>query len=549
MHQMQNIQSHGFLLALSTPEFRVEAASENTGEFIGFAPGELIGRELHEFLPEARQRLLDTRKPATQGGQACYVGDIAAPGKQGTLAMHIHEANGLAVAEFEPRALASSGSYDLQGPASAFITQLRAAQDYSEVCRLAVRELKEITRFGCVAACVLDDQEQGRVVAEQADTGYERYLGRCHPGADLRGGLSKRCGEVDIRVLRDRLAAPVGLLPPAFSGFDRKPGLDGAALCGITPDISQWMDSVGCRSALVLTIVVQDKFWGLILCRHQSLHPVSMSMRAGCELIGRLVALQIEALERQSQLRASLRQTELLVASIPALQASNQALEAFSHSVSHELRTPLRHILGYAELLAEDQTGALADRGKQFLENIRKSAQSASTIVETLLLFSRIGRAALNYADVNLQALAELGRTEIMSGFEPRNVQWRIAALPVVVADPALMRMVFRNLLSNALKYTRGRDPAIIEIGLQADHDDIVIFVRDNGVGFDMQYSDKLFGVFQRLHRVEEFEGTGIGLASVRRIIEHHDGRVWAHGVPDQGATFCFSLPRRVHSG
>lgn len=260
-------------------------------------------------------------------------------------------------------------------------------------------------------------------------------------------------------------------------------------------------------------------------------------------------SLEVDAVVelRTAVLGIVLRKAEEMAALAGELKKSNKELEAFSYSVSHDLRAPLRHIAGYAELLTDFDGANLSDRGLRFLEHIGDSARFAGTLVDNLLSFSQMGRAALRHSDVNLEALVQAIQVEMAPDFEGRNVTWRIGELPAVLGDAAFLHLALRNLVSNALKYSRDRDPAIIEIGSEPSTaaGETVVFVRDNGVGFDMAYAGKLFGVFQRLHRMEEFEGTGIGLASVRRIVERHHGRVWAEGVPDEGATFYFALPNQ----
>jgi len=255
--------------------------------------------------------------------------------------------------------------------------------------------------------------------------------------------------------------------------------------------------------------------------------------------------LEIEGVAelRTAVLGIVLRKAEELAQLAGELKRSNKELEAFSYSVSHDLRAPLRHIAGYAELLGDFEGEKLSERGQRFLDHIGESARFAGSLVDNLLSFSQMGRSALRLSDVDLGALVEAIREEMLPDYDDREVQWRIEPLPRVLADAAFLHLALRNLISNALKYSRGSNPAIIEIGATEQNGETVVYVRDNGVGFDMEYVDKLFGVFQRLHRMEEFEGTGIGLASVRRIIERHDGRVWAQGVLGEGATFSFALP------
>jgi signal transduction histidine kinase len=228
------------------------------------------------------------------------------------------------------------------------------------------------------------------------------------------------------------------------------------------------------------------------------------------------------------------------------LEAANKELEAFAYTVSHDLRAPLRHIDGFMKLLQKRTTTALDQQSRHYMDTISESSQKMGLLIDDLLSFSRMGRHALSVQTVELEPLVHEVIQELAPDAEGRNIDWRIGDLPAVSGDASLLRMVLANLIANAVKFTRPREKARIEIGSQPGQNaDTVIYVRDNGVGFGMAYADKLFGVFQRLHRAEEFEGTGIGLATVRRIIARHGGRTWAEGEPDQGATFLFSLPRR----
>jgi PAS domain S-box-containing protein len=234
-----------------------------------------------------------------------------------------------------------------------------------------------------------------------------------------------------------------------------------------------------------------------------------------------------------------------LKAHIAALAELNRELEAFSYSVSHDLRAPLRHITGFVGLLSRSATPKLDAEEQRRLQTIADAATRMGRLVDDLLAFSRMGRTALQKRRISLADIVRDARREIDN--DPSNVRvtWKIGSLPDVEADAAMLRLVFVNLLSNAVKYSRGRPGPTVEIGVEgAGSDETVIFVRDNGVGFDMQYAGKLFGVFQRLHSSDEFEGTGIGLANVRRIINRHGGRTWAEGALNAGATFYFSLPQ-----
>ncbi len=269
--------------------------------------------------------------------------------------------------------------------------------------------------------------------------------------------------------------------------------------------------------------------------------------------------------ERNRQLNAEL---ERRVAERTAqLQTANQELEAFSHSVSHDLRAPLRHVMGFVELLQKDAGPSLSITSLRLLATISESAQRMGDLIDDLLAFARVGRTEMQKADVNLEQLVRETLGEFLSETEGRTIEWTIHPLPTVCADRALLRLVLLNLISNALKFTSHRSQATIEIGcaptgagptrdtaaasprepgVTRPPGETVIFIRDNGVGFDPQYASKLFGVFQRLHSTDEFEGTGIGLANVQRIIHRHGGRAWAEGAVDAGATFYFSIPSRT---
>ncbi len=224
------------------------------------------------------------------------------------------------------------------------------------------------------------------------------------------------------------------------------------------------------------------------------------------------------------------------------LAEANRELEAFSYSVSHDLRAPLRHVSGFVDILREHLGPGLDDTARRHMDTIERAARQMGTLIDELLAFSRMGREELQRRMVPLSALVREAQDEI--GVEPdRNIEWSVSPLPDVPGDRPMLKQVLLNLLGNALKYTRPRPIARIEVGATVSADEVVVHVRDNGVGFDMKYADRLFGVFQRLHRAEEFEGTGIGLANVRRVITRHGGRTWAESEPDRGATFFFSLP------
>lgn len=249
--------------------------------------------------------------------------------------------------------------------------------------------------------------------------------------------------------------------------------------------------------------------------------------------------VEIHQLNEQLEQRVRLRTAQL--------EEANRELEAFSYSVSHDLRAPLRHIAGYVDILRSESASRLNFTAQQYLRIISDSATQLGNLIDALLAFSKMGRAELRQQRVNLVTVVEEARHALQPEIQNRKIEWHIASLPEVRGDPLMLRQVVINLLSNALKYTRQSAVARIEIGVTESNDETVFRIRDNGVGFDMKYVEKLFGVFQRLHATGEFEGTGIGLANVRRIIHRHGGRTWAESEVGGGATFYFSIPKTQH--
>jgi light-regulated signal transduction histidine kinase (bacteriophytochrome) len=225
------------------------------------------------------------------------------------------------------------------------------------------------------------------------------------------------------------------------------------------------------------------------------------------------------------------------------LEAVNKELEGFSYSVSHDLRSPLRAISGFAEAVVEDYGPQLDDEGKRYLRLIQDNAHKMGQLIDDLLAFSRLGRQEMTRADIDMAVLANDVFADLIILTPDREIEFVVQSVPHSRADKMLVQQVLVNLLSNAIKFTRTREHAFIEFGYLPEADEGAYYVKDNGVGFDMRYAAKLFGVFQRLHSVAEFEGTGVGLALVFRIITRHGGRVWAESELDRGATFYFTLP------
>jgi light-regulated signal transduction histidine kinase (bacteriophytochrome) len=270
----------------------------------------------------------------------------------------------------------------------------------------------------------------------------------------------------------------------------------------------------------------------------ETIHGTSAPWHAGeielaVEFRTALIGLALERAEQMAELAEELGR-------------ANKELEAFSYSVSHDLRAPLRHIVGFSDLLLDAAGNENLEKRQRFLKNIKDSARLAGKLVDDLLSFSQMGRAALRPSSISMADMVRSCLDKLSIETRGRNIEWDIGALPTLMADPNFLQLALYNLLSNAVKFTGQKEVAQIRIGASETDDEWIMSVADNGAGFNMDYVHKLFGVFQRLHRMEDFQGTGIGLANVRRIVERHGGRVWAESTLGQGATFYFSIPKEL---
>ncbi|MDZ5602435.1 ATP-binding protein [Pseudomonas sp. RP23018S] len=717
-----SIQPQGFMLVLDEQTLRVVQVSENAQRWLGSDAQQLLDQPLAELLESGFEVEAHLQQLPDDDIFPFHIADVRlhaeAPYSQ-PLRLLMHRHDQVLIAEFEPCGAATRADY--HPLVRSFVGSLHQAANLEELLDQSVQQIKRLTGFGRVKAYRFDAEGNGLVIAEAVDAGYPSYLGLCFPASDIPRQARELYRINRIRLIQDATYEPSPLLPTLNPLTGKPLDMSFAALRSVSPVHLQYMRNMGTLASMSLSIVVDNKLWGLVSCHHAEPRPVDFQTRTACELLASVLSLQIESREshtntrqlldlrrhivrmlssmadrdsvsegllalpevmldfasasgvaiisaercdligstppeshvlalvhwlsqrddegvfhtdnvrrdipllpelaehvggvlavaisqihshyllwfRAEQVRTVdwagrpekliddttgslsprhsfelwheeirgfctpwhpliiegvlelriavlgivLRKAEELAQLAGELKRSNKELEAFSYSVSHDLRAPLRHIAGYSELLGEFEGQSLSERGQRFLQHIEEAANFAGTLVDNLLNFSQMGRSALRMSDVDLNALVDTIRTESAPDYAGRDIVWDIAPLPKVIADPAFINMVLQNLISNAIKYTRGRTPARIEIGAYEHDDEVEIFVRDNGVGFDMAYANKLFGVFQRLHRMEDFEGTGIGLASVRRIVERHEGRVWADGEIDQGATFHFALP------
>jgi signal transduction histidine kinase len=386
----------------------------------------------------------------------------------------------------------------------------------------------------------------------------ERQIGQ-RQLAETREGRAVRRSRMILQAVRE----PIALFDARLHGlqinnaFGELYGLDSAAVAQPLSEMGNgaWSDSVLLQRL------------GDVLARDRELWDFDMVQRT-VDGMERNVVINARRLQQEESVEpvllltvsdvtvralAEQKVTELnrqLEGKVIQISDVNRELEAFSYSVSHDLRAPLRHISGFARKLEQHLGDKVDDKASHYIEVIAGSAQRMALLIDDLLVFSRLGRGALRLQAVDMQSLADEARVLSESGVERRQIKWDIAPLPMVIADENMLRTVWQNLLGNAVKYTGKCDVARIAVSAQQDrHGNYEFTVADNGAGFDMQYADKLFGVFQRLHKASEFPGNGIGLANVRRIIARHGGKVWADAAPGEGARFHFSLPATDAAG
>jgi light-regulated signal transduction histidine kinase (bacteriophytochrome) len=724
IHIPGGIQPHGMLWVLAPSDLRVLQASANAAERLPPAEGDprlpaperaeggpALLDELRRWLDEGSDAAFLGR--ATLDGVACQVG--AHRGPQGVLV------------ELEPGPEPDEPARPpLYPQLQAFLGRIEVESELAVLGRLAADEVRRLTGFHRVMLYRFDEDWNGTVLAESGDGTLPSYLDLRFPASDIPAQARELYRRNRIRLICRSEYEPVPIMP-ALSPVDGQPlDLGLAALRSVSPVHLAYMRNMGTAASMSISLLVDGALWGLLSCHHAVPRHVGPQVRAACDFLGQVLALQLAARERHARasrrLAAKSLETELLarasreesfesglvrnpsallqlvdahgaavlkdnavmvvgrtpdieqirglaawlkrrgddpvfatdalprvygpaedfadrgsgllavsisalhpdyilwfrpevihtvnwggrpdkLGSSPAgplhprssferwaetvvhharrwdgievdaarefrhaiveyvlrraeeraaltqkLESSNKELETFSYSVSHDLRAPFRHIVGFAQLLASREKN-LDEKSRHYLDAVVQAALSAGRLVDDLLNFSQLGRSSLDMGPVDMDKTV----AEVLRGREfdlkDRSVVWQIDPLPPAWGDAALLRQVIGNLVDNALKYTRTRETARIAITAQVDERETAYAVADNGIGFDMAYADKLFGVFQRLHRMEDYEGSGIGLALTRRIVDRHGGRIDAQGAVDKGATFRFWLPNRPASG
>lgn len=716
------IQPHGALFAVDPATGRVLAAAIGADGACR-AGVDWRGAVLADVLiAEARPLLvrLDQRVPVSG---ALHLGML----RTDTACFHLvaHRSDAALIVELEQADGDDPASFDEIYPhVRAFLDRLQKATTIAEIAALGAQEVRRITGLDRTLVYRFDDSWNGAVIAEDRNDLLPSYLDLRFPASDIPAQARELYTLNRLRLIADANYRPVAI-EPADGADDAPIDLSFAVLRSVSPVHLEYMRNMGTMASMSISLLQNDRLWGLISCHGRDPRRVPYHVRNACDFIGQVLSLQLAAkqasalsdhrnalrtiqtgllaqmagadnyidglvsrpndllaltgaagaavaingrctligetptedeiwriarwlvregrndlfftaclsaempgadaikdtasgvlaipvsqlhdsyviwfrpeiirtvkwsgdprknvvalqgtprihprksfdawqetvrlqadpwqtaeIEAAAELRLAivdivLRKAEELAVLSERLASTNKELEAFSYSVSHDLRAPFRHIVGYTQLLKKFEGDRLSDKGNRYLDTIVESALSAGTLVDNLLSFSQMGRASLKIMQVDLNALVAEVRSRLLIEGDKRTVEWRIGQLPMVKADPNMLRLVLQNLLDNALKFSRDRQAAVIEIGATTTPQETVFYVKDNGIGFDQAYVGKLFGVFQRLHRVEEFEGTGIGLANVKRIVERHGGRVWAEGKLGSGAIFHVALPGR----
>ena len=408
--------------------------------------------------------------------------------------------------------------------------QLREAVSIYELSRAITRGLSE------------DEVVQRTVEAasQQSDAGAVQLLVPAMEGRELVVG--GRWGASDYWPESLRLPIDESITRWLASSREQLSAWDGSS----EPEAVFAPPFPGERLGVALPIVAGGNFYGILrFCSRAVQRRLTPGQIKALEILAGTAAAAFEAASLLTQLRTLNQELEQRVRDrTQELQAANADLESFSYSVSHDLRAPLRVVDGYCQMFMDDFGAGIAPQGREILEKARAGAARMNQLIDDLLRLARFSRQPLNTRPVEMGALVARVVANLQEQLQGRSVQLEVGALPDCVADAALLEQVFTNLLSNALKFTAGRPNTRIEVGASSEGAEQIYFVKDNGVGFDMRYAERLFGVFQRLHSQAEFSGTGIGLSIVHRIIRRHGGRTWAEGALQQGATFYFSLPR-----
>jgi len=727
IHIPGGIQPHGVLISVDA-EGAILQISGNIEPIAHRSPQACIGQPLASVLgAQASERARAALSRLTRDGAAIHAGNVRIEkwAHSGPVAIVVHRHDGLFFVEIEPAQDTADLFSTMYPLVRNFVNEVHSMRTVEQICQFAAKEIQRIAGFGRTLVYQFDADGHGHVLAEAIEPGYPSYMNQYFPASDIPPQARELYRRNPIRLISNANYEAAPLVPPLHPVTGRATDLTYASLRSVSPMHLQYMRNMGTLASMSMSILVDDKLWGLISCHHSTPRLPPFEVRSACEHVAQIVSLQIEARETQAEAhyrlelrrmlskllsamantdsfvealvndapdllgftrssgaavifegrtsligvtpneqsvtalvdwldnqsedvvmsdRASeacpplrdsseiagflavsiskiyrnyviwfrrevvqtiewagdprakltglattlsprvsfdtwtdvvrhrslpwraaereialefraavlgivLRRAEEIAQLATELGRANHELEGFSYTVSHDLRAPLRHVVSFADLLRQIDGDKLSERGRGYLDRVVTSARFGGRLVDDLLSFAQLGRAALRPHKVDMHALVRSIIENDIDEQSSSRVQWRVDALPTVEADHVFLHVAFTNVISNAVKFSGLREQPEIEIGAYAGTGELagyeVYFVRDNGVGFDMRYVDKLFGVFQRLHVDEQFPGTGIGLSNVRRIIERHGGKVWAEGVPNEGSTFHMALPKQ----
>ncbi|KMQ80053.1 Phytochrome, two-component sensor histidine kinase [Candidatus Burkholderia pumila] len=728
IHIPGGIQPHGVLFSVDD-QCKVLQVSGNIEQFARVSPQECLGKPIETLIGHhADEHARAGLKRLTRDGMTIHVGNVIIDGwtQHGPFAVVVHRHDGLYFVEAEPAQDTADVFATMYPLVRSFVTEVQSMRTVEQLCQFAADEIQRITGFRRTLVYQFDEEGHGHVLAEAIEPGYPSYLNQFFPASDIPAQARELYRRNRIRLISNANYEAAPLVPERHPTTGRPTDLTYASLRSVSPVHLQYMRNMGTLASMSMSILVDDKLWGLISCHHETPRLPPFEVRTACEHVAQIVSLQIEARETQAEAhyrlelrrmlskllssmatntdsfvealvndandllgftrssgtavifegrtsligvtpsehsvtalvdwldnqsedvvmsdRASeecsalrdsaevagflalsiskiyrnyviwfrrevvqtvewagdprakltglatslsprmsfdtwtdvvrnrslpwrpaereialefraavlgivLRRAEKIAQLATELGRANHELEGFSYTVSHDLRAPLRHIVSFADLLRQMDGEKLSERGRSYLDRIVTSARFGGRLVDDLLSFAQLGRAALRPHKVDVYQLVHNVIQSDIDEAALARIKWKVDTLSSIEGDHVFLHVAFTNIIANAVKFSAQRKLPEIHIGAQAGTGELVgyevYFVHDNGVGFDMRYVDKLFGVFQRLHLNEQFDGTGIGLANVRRIIERHGGKVWAEGAPDRGATFYMALPRQ----
>lgn len=573
-----SIQSHGAAIVIKEPELTILHVSANTGPHFGFTPEELLGQPLSLLLGATEfERMREEFLSKDLGAEPHYLPAARIGKGASAFEIALHRRGGLLILECEPESDHANTQLDLPSSLNSAIARMRRALSVGEACQTAVDEARRFTGFDRVMVYKFKGDGSGAVIAESLGGDFKSCLGLHYPASNItqQAEAIYRSGRLLMKVDVNDRAVP--LVPPVHTAPGGPPDLSCAVTRDLSPGYSARLRKAGVTALMFIPITKNDRLWGLLMFyNHTGPKYASHDARMACELLAHYLSLQIAAKEAAESHKYAARVTKLNA----ELERSNIELDSFACVASHDLKEPLRGIHKYSDFLMEDYAGKLDEAGVEKLQTLVKLSQRMETLVDSLLHFSRVGRADLALHEVDLDGVV----SETLEMIEPRLQETgveirRPRRLPIVRADHARVGEIFHNLIVNAIKYndkplkwveigweegtelkgdratgggsdeaTRGEGDNVISFPVSpVSHPPValspVFYVRDNGIGIPERHYETIFGIFTRLHERDEFGGgVGAGLTIVKKIIERHNGRIWVESLVGVETTVYFTL-------